>query len=76
MFYFHCRLPVGYLAKVILINKRMSVTIFPGSPYPLGATWDGEGVNFAVFSQNASGIELCLYDAPTEIDASVRLHMK
>jgi len=38
----------------------------PGSPYPLGATWDGEGVNFAIFSQHASAIELCLYaaDAP------------
>jgi glycogen operon protein len=35
----------------------------PGSPYPLGATWDGEGVNFAIFSQHASSIELCLYDA-------------
>ncbi len=34
----------------------------PGSPYPLGASWDGEGVNFAVFSANAEKIELCLFD--------------
>ncbi|HZZ89591.1 MAG TPA: glycogen debranching protein GlgX, partial [Caulobacteraceae bacterium] len=34
----------------------------PGAPYPLGATWDGVGVNFAVFSSNASQIELCLFD--------------
>src|SRR5687768_8559572 len=34
----------------------------PGSPYPLGATWDGEGVNFALFSANATGVDLCLYD--------------
>jgi isoamylase len=33
----------------------------PGSAYPLGANWDGEGVNFAIFSQHASSIELCLY---------------
>jgi glycogen operon protein len=36
--------------------------IWPGSPYPLGATWDGEGVNFALFSQHASKVELCLFD--------------
>ena len=33
-----------------------------GSPYPLGATFDGSGVNFAVFSANATRIELCLFD--------------
>src|SRR4051812_3561856 len=35
----------------------------PCSPYPLGATWDGEGVNFAIFSQHATSVELCLYDS-------------
>jgi glycogen operon protein len=34
----------------------------PGNSYPLGATWDGSGVNFTLFSENATGIELCLYD--------------
>ncbi|WP_404379997.1 glycogen debranching protein GlgX [Caenispirillum salinarum] len=34
----------------------------PGAPYPLGATWDGHGVNFAVFSENAEAVELCLFD--------------
>lgn len=34
---------------------------WPGSPYPLGATWDGKGVNFALFSEHAVGVELCLY---------------
>ncbi|HEX6030033.1 MAG TPA: glycogen debranching protein GlgX [Tepidiformaceae bacterium] len=33
-----------------------------GSSYPLGATWDGSGVNFALFSENAEGVELCLFD--------------
>jgi isoamylase len=46
-------------------------TIWPGKPYPLGATWDGQGVNFALFSQHATGVELCLFDvsdsgAPSE----------
>ena len=34
-----------------------------GLPYPLGATWDGLGVNFALFSANATKVELCLFDA-------------
>jgi isoamylase len=37
--------------------------VWPGEPYPLGATWDGEGVNFAVFSEHATTVELCLYYA-------------
>lgn len=36
--------------------------IWPGDPYPLGATWDGVGVNFAIFSENAESVELCLFD--------------
>ncbi len=34
----------------------------PGKPYPLGATWDGTGVNFALYSEHAGKVELCLYD--------------
>ena len=34
----------------------------PGNPYPQGANWDGAGVNFSLFSENATGVELCLYD--------------
>ncbi len=33
----------------------------PGKPYPLGATWDGAGVNFALASENATGVEICLF---------------
>jgi isoamylase len=36
--------------------------IWPGKPYPLGATWDGAGVNFSLFSENATKVELCLFD--------------
>jgi len=36
--------------------------VWPGRPYPLGATWDGEGVNFALFSAHAEKVELCLFD--------------
>src|SRR5918993_589062 len=37
--------------------------VWPGRPYPRGATWDGEGVNFSLFSQHAEKVELCLFDA-------------
>lgn len=36
--------------------------VWPGHPYPLGATWDGSGTNFALFSAHAEKVELCLYD--------------
>lgn len=35
---------------------------WPGKPHPLGATWDGSGTNFALFSANATSVELCLFD--------------
>lgn len=38
-------------------------TVWPGRPFPLGATWDGRGVNFAIFSAHAEKIELCLFDS-------------
>jgi isoamylase len=45
----------------------------PGSPYPLGATWDGLGVNFALFSEHATAVELCLFDASDATVERVRL---
>ncbi|MGB7991954.1 MAG: alpha-amylase family glycosyl hydrolase, partial [Candidatus Methylophosphatis roskildensis] len=36
--------------------------VWPGEPYPRGATWDGEGVNFALFSEHATKVELCIFD--------------
>jgi len=36
--------------------------VWPGEPYPLGANWNGQGVNFALFAENATGVELCLFD--------------
>ena len=38
--------------------------VWPGAPYPLGANWDGVGVNFAIFSEHATRVELCLFDSP------------
>jgi glycogen operon protein len=39
------------------------VEVWPGVPFPLGATWDGKGTNFSLFSENAKSVELCLFDA-------------
>ena len=36
--------------------------VWPGDPFPLGATWDGYGTNFSLFSEHAEGVELCLFD--------------
>ncbi len=41
--------------------------VWPGRPYPLGATWDGEGVNFSLFSENAEKVELCIFDGKKEL---------
>ena len=45
----------------MLISQKPIV--WPGRPSPLGATWDGEGVNFSLFSERAEKVELCLFDA-------------
>jgi glycogen operon protein len=40
--------------------------VWPGRPFPLGATWDGSGTNFSLFSENAERVELCLFDDDDE----------
>ena len=40
----------------------MDMRVWPGRPYPLGATWNGAGVNFAIFAEHAHKVELCLFD--------------
>jgi glycogen operon protein len=47
---------------VIKSPATSHVELWQGSPHPLGATWDGEGVNFAIFSRHAEKVELCLFD--------------
>jgi glycogen operon protein len=50
--------------------------IWPGAPHPLGATWDGEGVNFALFSEHATRVELCLFDSPEAPVESARIPLR
>src|SRR5437763_6385939 len=50
-----------------------SVQTFLGYPYPLGATWTGNGVNFAIFSEHATGVELCLFDSIEATEENIRI---
>ncbi|MBT2325466.1 glycogen debranching protein GlgX [Variovorax paradoxus] len=43
-------------------TNDLITAVWPGRPYPMGAHWDGQGVNFALFSQHAQKVELCLFD--------------
>ncbi len=43
-------------------NAESRLPLRPGEPYPLGATWDGEGTNFSIFSEIAERVDLCLFD--------------
>ncbi len=50
-----------------------NLKVWPGRPAPLGATWDGKGVNFAVFSEHATQVDLCLFDSPLATKESHRI---
>ncbi|WP_439582028.1 glycogen debranching protein GlgX [Dyadobacter bucti] len=54
----------------------LNIQTLPGKPYPLGATWDGKGINFAVFSENADGVELCLFKAENEEDEYIKIKIE
>jgi len=47
--------------RAVVMDEASLPAVWPGRPYPLGATWDGEGVNFALFSEEALRVELCLF---------------
>jgi glycogen operon protein len=51
----------------------LPLRIQPGEPYPLGATWDGLGVNFALFSEHATSVVLCLFDGEGNESARIPL---
>lgn len=53
-----------------------NLDVWPGVPYPLGANWDGQGVNFALFADNATGVDLCLFDQPDQKTETHRIKMK
>ena len=54
----------------------MDLKIYPGEPFPLGATWDGEGVNFALYVENATAVELCLFNSTQPETETIRIKVK
>ena len=57
------------------VAEASGLRLKPGRPYPLGATWDGLGVNFAIFSEHAERVELCLFDSPDATAESRRVEL-
>jgi glycogen operon protein len=49
---------------------------WPGRPYPLGASWDGRGTNFALFSEHATKVELCLFEKAESRQETVRIPLR
>nr|MBU1328677.1 glycogen debranching protein GlgX [Candidatus Omnitrophota bacterium] len=49
--------------------------VWPGRPSPLGSFWDGQGVNFAIFSENATKVELCLFESIESKKETIRILM-
>jgi isoamylase len=55
---------------------RSPLRVWPGHSSPLGATWDGAGVNFALFSENATAVDLCLFDHQTGNREMARIRLE
>lgn len=55
-----------------MVKKKYNKPVWPGKPYPLGANWDREGVNFALFSESATGVTLCLFDREEKEVAQIK----
>ena len=53
----------------------MELRVLPGRPFPQGATWDGQGTNFSIYSEAATRVELCLYDARDPENAVSYTHL-
>ncbi|MDN5289108.1 MAG: glycogen operon protein [Mucilaginibacter sp.] len=51
----------------------MKIVTYPGKPFPLGAVWDGNGVNFTLYSENATGVDLCLFNTANDEVESARV---
>src|SRR5215208_3935886 len=61
------------LHRVAARSADNPIRIWPGKPHPLGATWNGLGVNFSIFSEHATRVDLCLFDSPKATVESERI---
>ena len=57
------------------VRHEQGLKIHPGKPYPRGATWDGIGVNFALYSAHAEKVELLLFNHPDDTEPAVTLEL-
>jgi isoamylase len=64
---------VAFAPLAVYRHHSVRMHLLPGKPFPLGANWDGLGVNFAVYSPNAERVELVLFDAPDDEQAAATL---
>ncbi len=62
--------------RQITVKDRLFTKVRPGKPFPLGATWDGLGVNFALYSQHAQGVELVLFDSPEDAAPALTITLR
>src|SRR5712692_2476242 len=69
--YYSVDMMCSALFHIAGISGGKTMRVWLGNPYPLGATWDGKGVNFALFSEHATKVHLCLFDA---VDADKETH--
>src|SRR6185437_1631017 len=60
---------------LLSLKKCMEFTAYLGQPFPLGSTWDGKGVNFSVYAENATGVDLCLFNSIEEDEEYIKLKM-
>src|SRR6187402_758737 len=72
---FNTQFEVFHFILNLLTSSFMNLTVYPGSPYPLGATWDGNGVNFALFSAHATAVQLCLFESAEAQSESITLRL-
>jgi isoamylase len=62
--------------ELIEAPESEKLKVLPGKPFPLGATFDGKGVNFAVFSENAEGMELCLFQSENDKKEYIKIKIE
>ncbi|NIJ52121.1 glycogen debranching protein GlgX [Dyadobacter arcticus] len=62
--------------EILEAPDSLQINVRPGMPYPLGATWDGEGVNFAIFSENATKAVLCLFGSQEDSQENVKIEIE
>ena len=63
------------MTKFLLNTVPTNLNVYPGNPYPLGATWDGHGINFALYADNATDVELCLFATSDDEVESVKIKL-